>query len=155
MCDILKSYFLCFVRPLPLLGGSDPPVRPPGPVLDSLHRHPPLWLLTGLEGAWHQTDQPGADDHLQEQPGPFQVGRQPRRPGGRRRLGVCGRYKPEWGGGEARWGHGLSAGPGGLEGLPERGGGMWDLWRRNQPVLTSLWNRAGQKKKKETSLILS
>lgn len=102
---------LCLIRPVPLLGGPHPPVRPPGPVLDSLHGHPPLRLLAGLEGPGHHAHQPGADVHLQGFSGPLQVGRQ--RPGvglgGRRRLGVCGGHKPERGGGEARRWHGVSA----------------------------------------------
>lgn len=132
---------LYFVRPIPRLGGSHPSVRPPCPVLDSLHRHPTFWLLTGTEGPGHQTDQPGADNNLQGQPGPLQVGSQPCWPGGRRRLGVRGRYKPEWGGGEARRWHGVSAEPGSLESLPECGSGVWVLWRRSHSVLTSCWRQ--------------
>lgn len=129
---------LCLIRPVPLLGGPHPPVRPPGPVLDTLHGHPPLRLHAGLEGPGHQAHQPREDVHLQGQPGPLQVGCQLQggRVRGRRRLGVCGRHKPEWGGGEARRWHGVSAGPRGVEGLPDCGAGVWGLWRRNEPVLT-------------------
>lgn len=124
-------------RPVPLLGGPHPPVRPPGPVLDSLPRNPPLRLLAGLEGPGHHAHQSGAGVHLPNQQGPLQVGRQPRGDwvGGQRRLGVCGRHKPEQGGGEARRRHGVSAGPRGVEGLPDGSAAVSGLWRRQDPVL--------------------
>lgn len=127
---MFQSFFpLCLIRPVPLLGGPQPPVRPPGPVLDPLQGHPPLRLLTGLEGPGHHAHQPRSVVHLQDQPGSLQVGRQSHsgRVGGRRRLGVCGRHKPERGGGEARRWHGVSAGPGGVEGLPDGGAGVSGL----------------------------
>lgn len=128
---------LCLVRLVPLLGGPHPQVRPPGPVLDSLHRRPALRLFAGLEGPGHHTHQPWANVHLQDQPGPLQVGRQPKgvRVRGQRWLGVRGRHKPERGGGEARRWYGVSAGSGGVEGLPDGGAGVSGLWRRNRPVL--------------------
>lgn len=114
---------LCFIRPLPLVGGPGPPVRPPGPVLGSLHGRPPLRLHAGLEGAGHHAHQPGTDVHFQSQPGPLQVGRQQQGGRGgrrrRRRVGVRGRHQPEQGGGEARGRHGVSAAPGGVEGLQD------------------------------------
>lgn len=124
-------------RPLPLLGGSDPSVRPPGPVLDPFHRHLALQLLWSLEGQEHQLNPAGSVVFLQNQQGPLQVGRQPR-PGrlwgrGSRRLGVCGRHQPEQGGGEARRRDSVSSGPSSVEGLSNGGAAVARLRGRSQP----------------------
>lgn len=131
-------------RPLPLLGGSDPSVRPPGPVLGLVHRRLALQLLWRLEGQERQLDPAGSVVFLQKQQGPLQVGRQPR-PGRRRRLllhvwgrrrrrlGVCGRHQPEQGGGEAWRRDSVSAGPGAVEGLSNGGAGVGRLPGRSQP----------------------
>lgn len=86
-----------FDRPLPLLGGSDPSVRPLGPVLGAIHWCLALRLLWRLEGQEHQLNPARPVVSLQKQQRPLQVGRQ-HRPGcllrlwgpGGRRLGVCG-----------------------------------------------------------------
>lgn len=128
---------LCFLRPLPLLGGPHPPVRPPGPVLDSLQRHSALQLLRQLEGPGHHPHPTGAV-LLPMQRGPLQVGRQ-RLPGqvlwGRGRMGVRGWHQPQQGGGEARWRHGVSAGLGRVEGLSEGCVEVGGVLRRIDPPL--------------------
>lgn len=138
-----ETLFPSLVRPVPLLGGPQPAVRPPGAVLGSLLGDPPLRLLAGLEGAGHHAHQPGVDLHLQDQPGPLQVGRQPRGGRGRGGLGVRGGHKPERGGGEAGRRHCVPAGPGGVEGVPVGGAGVRGMRRGNGQVLTRRWGGDG------------